>query len=252
MVITDTYTRPVTPRRHAEKLLTGLPKAGRRAQFSATTRRSLVDVARRQFTEHGYAGTSLDTIVAGAQVTKGALYHHFSGKQGIFEAVLEKVEDDAAEGIREALKGTRDPWEKALVGLRAFLGVVQDPSYQRIVIQEGPAILGYERFREHEERSSYAIVQDIVRAVLRASTYQLDEPMLSTFTQIFFGALSAAGESITAAEDPRAAVARVETALGFVLAGLRALAEEGVQLPDPEELMDRAAHADPGDEAPQD
>ncbi|MGH3412488.1 MAG: TetR/AcrR family transcriptional regulator [Marmoricola sp.] len=237
----------MSPRRHAEKLLPGLAKPSRRSHYSSGTRRALVDVATRLFAEHGYAGTSLDAIVAGADVTKGALYHHFSGKQAVFESVFEAIESDAARRIRQALRGTRDPWQKALVGLRAFLEVVQDPAYQRIVVQEGPAILGYERFREQEERSSYAIVQEIVREVLRASTYQLDEPMLATFTRIFFGALSAAGESVTGAEDPRLAGARVETALGFILTGLRALAEQGVTLPDPEQVLVEQ-RADSGDE----
>ncbi len=137
-------------------------------QYSASTKRALVDVAEELFTEHGYAATSLDAIVAGARVTKGALYHHFSGKQALFEAVFERVETDAAETIQKALKGQRDPWEKALAGLRAFLEVVQEPRYRRIVIQEGPAVLGYERYREQEERSTFAIVLDIVRSVLGA------------------------------------------------------------------------------------
>ena len=62
--------------------------SGRRAQYSASTKRALVDVAEALFAEQGYAGTSLDTVVAGAEVTKGALYHHFSGKQALFEAVF--------------------------------------------------------------------------------------------------------------------------------------------------------------------
>lgn len=223
-------------RSHAEKLLTSLPKVpggSRRAQYSATTKRALVDVAAAQFTEHGYAATSLDSIVAGARVTKGALYHHFSGKQGVFEAVFAKVEDEAAETIRLSLRDHDDPWEKALAGLRSFLAVVQDPTYQRVVIQDGPAILGYERFREQEERSSYAIVQDIVGSVLEASTYELDEPMRQTFSRIFFGAMSAAGESVSTAEDPQRAVVRIEAAIGFILDGLRSIAGQGVVLIDP-------------------
>ena len=74
-----------------------VPGTSRRAEFSASTRRALVDVAERLFTEHGYAATSLDAIVAGADVTKGALYHHYSGKQALFEAVFERVE---AGGVR--------------------------------------------------------------------------------------------------------------------------------------------------------
>lgn len=230
----------------AEKIRSTIPKVAgvsRRQQYSASTKRALVDVATRLFTEHGYAATSLDQIVAGARVTKGALYHHFSGKQAVFEAVFEAVERDASKRIRKALKGSRDPWEKALLGLRAFLAIVQDPSYQRVVIQEGPAILGYERFREQEERSSYGLVQDMVRDVLRDSTYDLSDEMLETFTRIFFGAMSAAGESVSSAADPRLAVARVETAIAFILTGLRTLADSGVELPDPEDLL-----ADEGDD----
>jgi AcrR family transcriptional regulator len=233
--------------RPSDKLLAGLPKVkgGRRQQYSSATKRALVEVAARLFTEHGYAATSLDAIVAGARVTKGALYHHFTGKQALFEAVFEKVEGDAARHIKAALEGTSDPWEKALGGLRAFLDVVQQPTYQRVVVQEGPAILGYERFREQEERSSYAIVQDIVRSVLEAGTLELDEAMVGIFSRIFFGAMSAAGETVTAAEDPRVAVAQVETAITFIISGFRALADNGVQLPDPTGLL-AADHREPG------
>src|SRR6476646_9279046 len=115
------------PRSHTEKLLTSLPKvpkvpgASRRQQFSASTKRALVEVATAQFSEHGYGGTSLDAIVAGARVTKGALYHHFSGKQAVFEAVFASVEDAAAQRIKAALRGSSDPWDKARAGLREFL-----------------------------------------------------------------------------------------------------------------------------------
>jgi AcrR family transcriptional regulator len=226
-------------RRPSDKLLAAPPQAkgGRRQQYSSATKRALVDVAARLFTAHGYAATSLDAIVAGARVTKGALYHHFTGKQALFEAVFARVEGDAARRIRAALEGTSDPWEKALAGLRAFLDVVQEPGYQRVVVQEGPAILGYERFREQEERSSYAIVQDIVRSVLEAGTLDLDEAMVGIFSRIFFGAMSAAGETVTAAADPKVAVAQVETAITFIISGFRALADNGVQLPDPSGLL---------------
>src|SRR6478609_1583557 len=74
-------------------------RATRRQEYSASTKRALVDVARELFATQGYTGTSLDEIVAGARVTKGALYHHFSGKQALFESVFEKVEERAARDI---------------------------------------------------------------------------------------------------------------------------------------------------------
>jgi AcrR family transcriptional regulator len=209
----------------------GVPGMSRRASYSASTKRALVEVAEELFTEHGYANASLDTIVAGAQVTKGALYHHFSGKQALFEAVFERVEDDASRTIQKALKGQRDPWEKARTGLRTFLEVVQEPRYRRIVVQDGPAVLGHERFREQEERSTYANVVDIVRSVLVAGSWDLDEDMVQTFARIFFGAMSSAGESVAGAEDPNVAADRVEVAIGFIIAGFQALTEAGVAMP---------------------
>jgi AcrR family transcriptional regulator len=210
-----------------------LPGATRRQQYSASTRRALVAEARRLFTEKGYVGTSLDAVVAGAAVTKGALYHHYNGKAALFEAVFEEVEVDAARSITAAVKGVKDPWEKSLVGLRAFLDVVQDPTYRRIVIQEGPSVLGYERYREKEERSSFSIVLDIVSNVLSSGPWKLAEPMVETFSRIFFGALSSAGESVAGSENPEAASARVEAAIAFMLMGLRTLVDAGVEFQDP-------------------
>lgn len=210
-----------------------VPGVSRRQQYSTSTKRALVKAAESLFTAGGYAATSLDAIVADAKVTKGALYHHYSGKQALFEAVFADVEERAAKQIQKAVKGVSDPWDKSLEGLRAFLRVVQEPAYRRVVVQEGPAILGYERFREQEERSTFAIVLEMVRDVLSAGTWELDEEMMQTFSRIFFGALSAAGESVSDSEDPAAASLRVETAVGFMLAGIRSLVDSGVELPQP-------------------
>jgi AcrR family transcriptional regulator len=213
--------------------VTHVPGTSRRAQYSASTRGALVDVAEELFTEHGYAGTSLDAIVAGADVTKGALYHHYSGKQALFEAVFERVEAAGAQTIQVAVRDKQDPWEKAIAGLRAFLAVVRQPAYHRIVVQDGPSVLGYERFREQEERSTFAYVLEIVRAVLGAGDWKVDADLEHTFARIFFGAMSSAGSTVSSADDGDAQAERVEFAIGFILSGLRALAEQGAELAEP-------------------
>jgi len=226
------------------KVLGGLPKVpggGRRQDYSAGTRKRLVDVAARLFSDHGYSATSLDAIVGGARVTKGALYHHFSGKQALFEAVFLHVEDEAVAAIHAAMRSARDPWEKAYAGLRTFLDIVQRPDYRRIVIQEGPSVLGYERFREQEERSTFGLVREMVASAFAAADLALDEGMVDTMSRIFFGALSSAGESINAAEDPALASARVEAAVTYLLAAIQALAESGVGVEDPHEILDARA-----------
>jgi AcrR family transcriptional regulator len=203
-------------------------------EFSASTKHALVDVARALFTQQGYAGTSLDEIVAGARVTKGALYHHFTGKQALFEAVFDQVEEEATAQIRAAVHDHADPWAMAQSGLRSFLAVVRQPGYRRIVVQEGPVVLGYERFREQEQRSTYGIVAEIVTSVL--SSYDLEPSMVDTFSRVFFGAMSAAGAAVSSAENTARASAEVEAAIGFILDGLRQQAEAGVRLPGPGEL----------------
>ena len=218
----------------SRRVLGKVPHTSRRQEYSASTKRALVEVASDLFTERGYAGTSLDEIVAGARVTKGALYHHFSGKQALFEAVFEAVEEEATQRIRKAVRTSKDPWDKAISGLRAFLGEVRRPDYRRVVIQEGPAVLGYERFREQEERSTFGIVQEIVSSVL--ASYELEDSMVETFSRVFFGAMSAAGSAVSLSEDPKRASAEVEVAITFILAGLQQQAESGNALPGPEDL----------------
>ena len=208
-----------------------VPGTTRRQEYSATTRRALVSVATELFTERGYAGTSLDEIVAGARVTKGALYHHFTGKQALFESVFEKVEERAARDIHTAVTSHQDPWDKAMGGLRAFLDVLRQPTYRRIVIADGPAVLGYERYREQEERTTFGIVQEIVSSVLAG--YELSPSMVETFSRVFFGAMSASGAAVSSAEDPERAGAEVEAAIGYILEGLRQMAESGAPLEAP-------------------
>jgi len=217
--------------------LPNVPGVSRRQQYSASTKKALLEVATELFAEHGYAGASLDAIVAGAKVTKGALYHHFSGKQALFDAVFVELQTSTTQWIQQQIRGVKDPWEQALIGLRVFLTAVQEPAYRRIVMQDGPAVLGYERYREQEERSAFTVVEDIVGTVLAASGQAVDEAMRNTFARIFFGALASVGDTVAEAEDQAAAASRVEEAIGFILAGMQALSAQGVRLGEESEVV---------------
>lgn len=216
------------PAKAARALRDTARKGTSRQEYSLSTRRALLDSATTLFAERGYAGTSLDEVVAAAEVTKGALYHHYSGKQAVFEAVLEKVEADAVETITAEVHREEDPWQKALAGVRSFLEICQEQSYRRIVMQEGPVALGYDRWREIEERNTFGLVRDIVRAVLQH--YDVDESILETFSRLFFGAMSTAGMSVSQSETPEQASQEVQTVIALMLAGLRQLAESGASL----------------------
>jgi AcrR family transcriptional regulator len=117
----------------------------RRELYSEATRAALLDEATTLFAERGYAGTSLEDVASASQVTRGAVYHHFAGKQALFEAVLDRHEGRATAEIAAAAATATDPWDAAMLALDAFLTQCCDPTYGRLVWLEGPAALGWHR-----------------------------------------------------------------------------------------------------------
>src|SRR3982074_511515 len=93
----------------------------RRVEYSEQTRAALVSSAVQLFTNKGYTGTSLDEIAQRARLTKGALYHHFGGKQELFEAALEAVEVKAQAKLSDIITGPGDPWDTVVAGLGAYI-----------------------------------------------------------------------------------------------------------------------------------
>ena len=192
----------------------------RKAEQSDTTRSVLLAVARDLFTEHGYAATSTNEIVARAGVTRGALYHHFPAKYDLFRAAFEQLEAELTDHVaREALAGS-DALEQLRLGCRAFLDICLDPAVQRIVIVEGPAVLGWETWHEIEERYGHGLVVAGVAAAVDAGLVEAQpvEPLAN----VIFGALAQAGMVVARADDPGAARTEMEAAMDRLLDGLRA------------------------------
>src|SRR3982074_3450264 len=106
----------------------------RRLDYSESTRNALVDSAIKLFTMQGYAATSLDAVARRARVTKGALYHHFSGKQALFEAAVGVVEQTAGGRLSTVVAGEGSAWDRAIQGIETYVKSCLDPSYQRIVV----------------------------------------------------------------------------------------------------------------------
>jgi AcrR family transcriptional regulator len=119
----------------------------RRAEHVQDTRAALVQTARELFAEKGYAGTGTEEIVARARLTRGALYHHFGDKAGLFRAVMDAVAGDLARRlIAQQLAGPAGLAGGALDqlrdGIQAFLDACIGSDFQRIVLIDGPAVLG--------------------------------------------------------------------------------------------------------------
>jgi AcrR family transcriptional regulator len=191
----------------------------RKAEQRDATRGVLLAVARQLFTERGYAGTSTNEIADQAGVTRGALYHHFATKDDLFRAVFEQLEAEVAEHItREALAGA-DPLAQLRLGSRAFLDVCLDPAVQRVVLLDGPAVLGWDTWQEVEERYGYGLTATGVQAAITAGL--LPRQPVEPLAHLLFGALAQAGMVVARADDPAAARTEMEAAMDRLLDGLR-------------------------------
>ncbi|MGM1059281.1 TetR/AcrR family transcriptional regulator [Saccharothrix sp. Mg75] len=191
----------------------------RRLEYSESTRQALVDSAVELFTKRGYAGTSLDEVAKRARLTKGALYHHFSGKQALFEAAFDSVENAFMRKLTEIVSAPGDPWDTAVAGLRAYVRVCLEPPYQRIVVHEAPVVMGWERWREAEEHFSYGLLRSTIEVLVESG--ELEQLPVETMSRLLFGALSAGASTIAGASDPRKASAEVERTIVRVVEGLR-------------------------------
>ncbi|MGH3397584.1 MAG: TetR/AcrR family transcriptional regulator, partial [Streptosporangiaceae bacterium] len=168
----------------------------RREMYSEATRAALVDEATRLFAGRGYAQTSLEDVASASQVTRGAVYHHFAGKQALFEAVLDRQETRAIAEITAAATAA-DPWEAALLALDAFLDQCCDPVYGRLVWLEGPAALGWHRWRECEEKYAFGLVERFVTALVDQG--YLADQAVGSLVRFSFWMLGGAGLALAEA-----------------------------------------------------
>lgn len=190
----------------------------RRTEYTESTRQALVDSAVALFAERGYAGTSLDEIARRARVTKGALYHHFNGKQAVFEAAFAAVEADTVDRLTSVVSAAGDPWEAALAGLRAYLQVCLEPAYQRLVINEAPVVMGWQRWRTAEENATFDLIRSAVGAVM--DTRSVVELPSEPLTRLLFGALNAGAVAIANSPDPAQTRADVQRCVERIVWGL--------------------------------
>ena len=108
----------------------------------AETRKNLIQVARRAFGEYGYAETSMDKLTAEAGLTRGALYHHFGDKKGLFAAVVDQIDSEMASSTQQHLEQPDDLWEGLMLEGRTYIQNALNPEFQGIVLRDGPAVLG--------------------------------------------------------------------------------------------------------------
>ncbi|MFS0868673.1 TetR/AcrR family transcriptional regulator [Paenibacillus xylanilyticus] len=148
----------------------------------------LIQVARKHFTERGYAESPMEEIVADANLTRGALYHHFGNKRGLFQAVLESIHEEIGERVEAEASQSVDPWEQLDFGCRAFIKAAIEPRIRRILLIDGPAVLGWETWRQLDEKNSMRHLRDQLR--LMQDQGFLKPVPLEALTHFISGALN--------------------------------------------------------------
>jgi AcrR family transcriptional regulator len=193
-----------------------------RGAQGAETRTSLLVAARELFEVRGFADTSVDEIVAAAKVTKGALYHHFRNKEGVFAAVYEQVQREVSDlVVAEFLRP--DPWEALQLGCELWIDAHLDPGVQRIAMRDARAVLGWEVVRDVETRFGAVALRGVLRRAVRVGILDPDIP-LRPLALMIMGALNEACFFVADADDyeeARTTVRQLSTTLlkGFITPG---------------------------------
>ena len=134
------------------------------------TREALLAAARQQFVRKGFAATSTPEIVAAAGVTRGALYHHFKDKGELFQALLAEEAQAVATQIEAAADGSHSPREALMAGALAYLDAMTVAGRTRLLLIEGPAVLGVDKMRLLDEANAErTLVQGLAAAIDEAA-----------------------------------------------------------------------------------
>ena len=187
---------------------------------SAATRAALIAAGRARFGTAGYHETGTHDLVALASVTRGALYHHFGDKKDLFEAVFLQTDEELNRAARAAVAPLAgDTWRQMIEALTIYLRMrAESREAQRILLLDGPAVLGWERWRELQIGALQGIAQTLWMLMDQAVIIN-GSP--ETLAQLIFAAMNEAALAIAHAANPEQAVVANTESLLMLVKGLR-------------------------------
>ena len=190
-----------------------------RTEMIAETRAKLVAAARAAFGEVGYAEASMDDFTAAAGLTRGALYHHFGDKKGLLEAVVAEIDAEMGARMREVSRNARSAWRGFVDENIAYIEMALEPEIQRIVLRDGPAVLG--------DPSTWPNQGECVRSMAENLKRLRDDGVIvavdpEAVARLLNGAMLHAALWIANSPDPAATSKKAVDALDALLEGLLA------------------------------
>ena len=193
------------------------------AEWSAETRAALLVAARGAFETEGYDRASIESIAAAARVTKGAIYHHYKNKKELFQAVFEEAERELVRNIDRVALAQPSPYEGIVQGCEAFLDAVLEAGMARVVLLDGPRVLGWKTWRRIDaETGGQSLRAGLVAAMTAEQIVPLDPDVL---TVLISGALNEAALLCHEVPDRRKRRKMVSLTLKRLFQGLQPMRE---------------------------
>ena len=192
--------------------------SNRRSSRSEATQSRIISVAKSAFAKEGYADVSLSEIVRQADVTTGAVYHHFKDKKGLFRAVAEALEQEIMQYVT-GLPPCDDPWETFIQGIGATLEICARPDINRIVFKEAPSVIGPVEWREIEVQYAFGVMRATITQLADAGIMDAPDPDLTS--QIILGSIIEASHAVASAPDAEIALQDAKSAILKMVIALR-------------------------------
>ncbi|TJZ88995.1 TetR/AcrR family transcriptional regulator [Paracoccus gahaiensis] len=190
-----------------------------RAAMMEETRGKLLLSARQSFAKHGFSGTSMDELTAAAGLTRGALYHNFGDKKGLLAAVVDQIDAEMAARARDLGASADTLWEGLLAEGMAYIQMALDPEIQRIVLLDGPAVLGDPSRWPSQNRCLDATRDAVARLTAEGVLRPVD---IEAASRLLNGAALNAALWVAASDDPARTLPRAQEAFRLLAEGLLA------------------------------
>jgi AcrR family transcriptional regulator len=183
----------------------------RRSDRGQATRQHVLETATRLFTDPGYENTSIEMVLRECGMSRGALYHHFSGKEALFTAVLEAVEARVTSTVREAGQNAANPLDALRAGCDAWLLLARDPTVRRIVLIDAPSVIGWQAWREMDDQNGLGLLK--AGLGMAAAAGRVPAGLVDMYAHILLATLTEVAMLIARSDD---AAATIEAGRGAV------------------------------------
>jgi AcrR family transcriptional regulator len=193
--------------------------AKRRVEMMEENRAKLIAAARKAFSEKGYSSASMDELTADAGLTRGALYHNFGDKRGLLAAVVHQIDAEMAARAQQIGAQAGDDWDGLLAEGAAYIEMALNPEVQRIVLLDGPAVLGDPSQWPSQNSCLQATKQTVERLIAQGILKRVDAEAAARLVN---GAALNAALWIAASENPKDVLPKAVEAFRYLASGLLA------------------------------